>query len=353
MKKVLLITLAVLVFLALAAGIGGYALFGDALRVIGTIENIGGAQALYTMVYAGDYGFDAFLEAGGASNSDEVARYISGYISRGFYTYEVESAQSGCSTIAAATPEGAPVFGRNFDWTDCTAMVVTTAPPDGYRSVSTVNLDFLGYDENYQPDGVANSFLALGAPYVPLDGMNEKGLCVADLVIEDAGVIAQDSGKPNLTTTTAIRLLLDKAATVEEALALLGEYDMHSDIGTMHHLAIADSAGHAVVVEYVDNVMRVTEAPVVTNFFLAPGAMHGRGSAASKERFAILSEIYTQNSGEMDENDVKTALEAVAQQGRYEPEWKTQWSIVYNQKTLELHFFHREDFEMEYQFNAL
>ena len=38
---------------------------------------------------------------------------------------------------------------------------------------------------------------------------------------------SQNTEKPDITTTTAIRLLLDQAATVEEAIALLEQYDFN------------------------------------------------------------------------------------------------------------------------------
>ncbi len=39
----------------------------------------------------------------------------------------------------------------------------------------------------------------------------------------------------------AIRLLLDKATDVEEALKLLRQYDFHSSMGMMVHLDLADA----------------------------------------------------------------------------------------------------------------
>ena len=41
----------------------------------------------------------------------------------------------------------------------------------------------------------------------------------------------QERGKTSIITADAIRLVLDKAADVDEALALIEEYDMHSVIG--------------------------------------------------------------------------------------------------------------------------
>lgn len=41
----------------------------------------------------------------------------------------------------------------------------------------------------------------------------------------------QERGKTSIITADAIRLVLDKAADVDEALALIEEYDMYSVIG--------------------------------------------------------------------------------------------------------------------------
>ncbi|MBQ3656751.1 MAG: hypothetical protein II956_07900 [Bacteroidales bacterium] len=47
----------------------------------------------------------------------------------------------------------------------------------------------------------------------------------------------------DFTTTAALAYLLKKAASVDQALELLKNIDMHSDIGTAHHYAIADASG--------------------------------------------------------------------------------------------------------------
>ena len=112
---------------------------------------------------------------------------------------------------------------------------------------------------------MAERMQSLAAIYVPLDGMNDQGLVVADLIAGDSEETRQQTEKPDLTTTTAIRLLLDKAADVDEAIALLGQYDMNSSIGSAHHLSIADAGGKSVVVEYVNDEMLVTETKEVTN----------------------------------------------------------------------------------------
>ncbi|MCL2050693.1 MAG: linear amide C-N hydrolase [Lachnospiraceae bacterium] len=352
MKKVIAISLSAILALLLVLGTSAYLMFRKEIGVINTIKMINDNPRLYTMQYYGDYGFDGFLAQGGAKSNDELAEYLTSYISKGFYKHTVTENSGGCSTIAAENESGERVFGRNFDWEDCAVMIVETAPPNGYRSISTVNLYFIGYSPDYLPDSLFNSVLALGAPYAPLDGMNEKGLCVADLIIEDAGETHQDTGKPNITTTTAIRLLLDYAATVDEAIALLEQYNMHSDMGIMHHLAISDATGRSIVVEYIDNIMFVTDAPVVTNFFLTPGEWFGFGGELSKQRYDILYGAYTENEGILDEQGIKNILREVRSTNGFEPQWVTQWSAVYSQSAGTVTFYLKEDFEKEYGFQV-
>ena len=234
-----------------------------------------------------------------------------------------------CSTICTRDAHGTVFFGRNYDWAECQTMIVHTTPKDGYESVSTCCLDFLGFSEGYVPDGsMMDRMQSLAAIYVPLDGMNEMGLAVADLMAGDKEETHQQSDKPDLTTTTAIRLLLDKAANVNEAIALLAQYDMNTSIGSAHHLALADAGGKSVVVEYVGGEMLVTEANVVTNHYLADCEKQGVGSAQSHLRFDTLAA----HTGPADELGVRDLLESVAQknhpqtEGSYE---KTMWSIVY------------------------
>lgn len=292
--------------------------------------------------YEGDYGFDAFLEQGGAASDADVAEFITSLLTQEVH---MEGTTFGCSTLSVKSSEGGYLFGRNFDWNTCNALIVSARPENGYASVSTVNMDFIragGLDLSGLPDQM-QAFVSL---YAPLDGMNEKGLAVSVNMIQDSAAINQDMGKPDLTTTTAIRLLLDKAADVDEALELLRQYDFHSSMGTMVHLALADVDGRSVAVEYVDNEMTVTETSVVTNFYLAPGEKQGIGTAQSHTRYEILAGMLEEHS-EMTETEVRDALDSVSKDNFGEFE-STEWSIVMNQATKELIYYHRENYETAY-----
>lgn len=296
---------------------GTWARFGK--KVLAALSVCKLDERLYGLTFRGDYGFDAFLKQGGAANEGEMAAYITKFLSGGFAKAPQPPKQEfGCSTLAKNG-----MMGRNFDWEGAPgkAMIVRTKPRDGYESVATCWLEFLGFGPEWKPEGFANQYMALASIYVPLDGINEKGLCVADLVNGDEEHTAQDTGKIKLTTNTAIRYLLDRAADVEEALELLRGINMNSAIGMSHHLSIADAKGRSVVVEYVNGEMLVTDTDTVTNHYLCPGEKQGVGNDESKARLWRLREL-----------DVKTPEQMRDAMSANSYEGLTRWTCVFCMK---------------------
>lgn len=297
--------------------------------------------------FSGDDGFEVFLSQGGASSDANVTQFLA---SKLLADVSVSGNTFGCSTLTVSSPDGHQLFGRNFDWQSCDALVVTSKPSQGYASISTVNLGFIS-----QAGGglgqmlTQNDVRVLAALYAPLDGMNEKGLAISVNMIQDAATISQNTDKPDLTTTTAVRLLLNKAASVDEALTLLQQYDLHASMGMMIHFALADTTGRGVVVEYINNEMVVTETQVVTNFYLSEGNKHGIGTQQSHERYDILMRALEDQST-MTMEDVRDALDSVSKDNFNEFE-STEWSIVFDLSSGEAHYYHRENYENRYTFS--
>ena len=335
--KVLLITLAVI-----AAGTA-YLFFRIRTGLNSAIQVQKLKDGLYYMEYNGDYGFDRFLEQGGADSDLEVARFVGKDLFGGLVIPGFKTGKFGCSTLAARNEKGGVMYGRNFDWMECTAMVVKSKPADGYASVSTVNLDFLDLGTEYNPDKILSKVISAASLYAPMDGINEQGLCVAVLMIDDSDATDQDTGKPGITTTTAVRLLLDQAANVEEAIELLEQYDMHASAGMMLHLALTDRTGRSVAVEYVNNEMSVIETPVVTNFYLTPGEKYGIGTEQSHTRYDMLMTRLSEQPV-MDMEDMKGAMASVSK-NNFGEFASTEWTVVYDQDTGELRYYHRENYD--------
>ena len=298
--------------------------------------------------FEGNDGFGAFLDQGGAESDQEVLRFLAGMMLGSAEDLSFQGGAFGCSTISVENTEGGYYFGRNFDWNKCDALVVLSYPEDGYASFSTVNLDFIRQGAGFASSFLSDETLAFAALYAPLDGMNEKGLCVSVNMIQDTDTISQDTENPDITTTTAIRMLLNQAADVEEALELLSQHDFHASMGYMVHLAIADSSGRSVAVEYVENEMNVIETPVLTNFYLSEGRKNGIGTAQSHTRFEILEQTL-EDTPSMDSGQVRDALASVSK-GNFGEFESTEWSAVFDQSALTAEYYHREDYSKSYAF---
>lgn len=297
----------------------------------------------------GDYGFEDFLKRGGAKSDAEVLKYLTSALVGEVDGLSFEGKAFGCSTISVENKEGGYYFGRNFDWNTCDAMVVACYSENEYASISTVNMDFVRQGAGLASHFMGEETLKIASLYAPLDGMNEKGLCVSVNMIEDSDTISQNSDKTDITTTTAIRLLLNKAATVEEAVKLLKQYDFHASMNYMVHLAIADNTGKSVAIEYIDNQMQVIETPILTNYYLAKGEKNGIGTKQSHTRFDILKDTL-QEKNIMDAEQVKDTLSSVSKKNFGEFE-STEWSAVFDQTARTVTYYHRENYNKAFVFS--
>ena len=316
------------------------------VRISSTVEEL--ESGFSAVRFEGDDGFEAFLNQGGAESDRKVLQFLTGTMLGSAEGVSFEGDAFGCSTISVENIGGGYYFGRNFDWNKCDAMMVASYPSDGYASFSTVNVNFIRQGAGLAEHFLSNDMLTIAALYAPLDGMNEKGLCVSVNMIQDGDTIAQNTEKPDITTTTAIRLLLNRAADADEAVELLGQYDFHASMGYMVHLAVADSTGRSVAVEYINNEMNVIETPILTNFYLSEGEKNGIGTSQSHTRFEILEQTL-EESATMDSGQVRDALSSVSK-GNFGEFESTEWSVVFDQSALTAEYYHREDYGSSYAF---
>lgn len=317
-------------------------IIGVALLIFqGEIRTLFGVKAdtetgIYEIDYVADYKLDQLLEEGGVNNEDELAQYILRIMLKGLpINVEYEVPQLACSTFIAETPEKGYIFGRNLDNQLTDLAVVKTAPKNGYKSVSVVNLSFLGYNDTYTPEALKDRIVTLGVPYFPLDGINEKGLAVGVLQLQ-APPTNQQTDKVDIGTTLAIRILLDKAATVKEAVDLLATFDMHASANGCFHIQIVDAEGNSVVVSYVNDEMVVTEKEgkyqAATNFYLhdVPFEYEKQG----EDRYEVLMSTLKDNDGVLTAEEGMGLLNSVSfketppdEEGRI---YSTQWSSIYD-----------------------
>ena len=306
-------------------------LYRNEIRTLMSLEQID-KYGMYRMTYYGDYGFDEFLKIGASSDAD-IEAFVTRRLLKGL-PIDLGVTGDGCTAFVTHNEAGEVLFGRNFDFTYSPSLQVYTEPRNGYASVSTVNLSFLGYSEDFLPSGLnAESFLVLAVPFLPFDGMNEKGVAIANLAVPVAEP-GYDDAKVTLNTTTAMRLVLDKAATTDEAIELLSQYNMYFSASIPCHYLISDSTGHSVIVEYYDNGLQVVETDkdyqIASNFIAYQELNIGEGYSEFDRYDAVESAIET-NGGTLEEEEVVEVLADVGiKQGRID---KLQWSVLYNLTT--------------------
>ncbi|SDL00189.1 choloylglycine hydrolase [Nonomuraea jiangxiensis] len=208
-------------------------------------------------------------------------------------------------------------FGRNFDWDPNPAMIVHNDPRDGYASVSMADVSYL-FPPGAKPDLSApqDRRRLAHAVLTPFDGMNEQGLVIGLAQAPDARLPDPAPGRTTVSGVRIIRLILDRAATVSEAIALMGRYNLDFTGGPQLHYLIADRAGRSAVVEFGEGRLNVIDDRYLTNITMT-GA----------DRAAKLSDARYRKLAEGAGTEAMELLRRVAQV-------HTRWSVVYDQDDL-------------------
>jgi hypothetical protein len=226
-----------------------------------------------------------------------------------------------CSLFVAAKGPRGPLFGRNFDWVANPAMVLTTRD-----SISLVDISYLGItraDAGRVTTDPALRRKLLNAAALPFDGMNRHGLAVGMAQIPGAAP-PRTAGNPVVGSVRVLRLVLDQARTVDEAIAVFGRYNVEFEPGepALHYL-IADATGRSAAVEFVDGRVRVIPGAGdwhdMVNFVLS-GA--GEDVRRADDRYSAIAERMRTTGGSLDPDQAMDLLSKVAQT-------HTRWSAVY------------------------
>ena len=350
-KKMILRVLLALLLLVLLAAAGFGVLYAGRLRTVNSIEKITDYSDynLYRMDVRYDYSIDDVINYGITDNQSMIDAILKETLP--LLPIHMKAPQFGCSAFATVQDRHI-VMGRNYDFKrDTSAMLVYCTPKDGYKSVALAALDNISAN---QPDvSMAKKLACLTAPFICLDGMNEKGVSIAVLTLDSEPTV-QQTGKQTIFTTLAIRLVLDRAATTQEAVDLLDSYDMFATSGRDYHFYITDASGDGRVVEYdCDDPARplvATPIRAITNFYglyadrVLPNqrnGIYGHGRERYDSIEAVLNETDTYTV-----DTAWNALKASAQNPNpNDVTSNTQWSLVYNDTQRTAQFVLRRDWD--------
>lgn len=252
-----------------------------------------------------------------------------------------------CSLFAAFGDAENMIYGRNFDWEFSPALLLFTNPPDGYASVSMVDIAYLGFDETNAGTilelPLRERQALLSAPFLPFDGMNEYGLTVGMAAVAP-GLMRQDPGKETIGSLRVIREMLDRAKNVDEALDIMKSFNIDMEGGPPLHYLIADQSGHSALVEFYQGEMVIMPNDMLwhqaTNFLHAASDESTGGICWRYDR---ITRQLTTREGKLDMRAAIDLLHDVSQDG-------TQWSIVYGISTGEVNVVMGQQYEMIHTF---
>ena len=350
----------------------------DKLAMIHSMKDLDGAGRLYEINYTADYKLDQVLESN-ITETNALFQYIA------YLLYDTIPAKSpkvafgaGCSAFAVPDDERIDyLMGRNYDfrhfdktgtsYVPTSAILVHTAPANGKKSISMVDGLNMGFQQGFYTDGNTDLSLMMGLPYAALDGINEDGFAIGVLALNEKQT-CQETNKKRISTTVAIRMLLDRASTVKEAVTMLKGYDMdmRGNGRSNYHFFMADATGDYAIVEYTipkgDSIPRVMEVLTgndtlrcVTNFYISPtmiGTTDGWGSEHGKSRYETMRKTLHENNYTLGEAKAMVLLDSVSQPPTEELTSQTQWSSLYNltEKTLRLTIL--REYGKEYNFKV-
>lgn len=356
-KKILLTVLAVIVVLLVLAFAGIWAVWHNEISSVASIQMLRERNddhldgAVYSMQVKGDFYLDDFVAQGGVSSDTELIQFITDNITHGVVDLNMTAPEIGCSSFTATAENGDALFARNYDFSKTNAMLVFTEANEGrHATISTVDLQFLGIDVDQDMTGLMDKVICLAAPYAPLDGINDAGVSCGIYMTYQGGeetvATSQDTDKPDFTSTTLLRLILDYADSVEEAVQIASSYDLHDSANTSYHYMVADSTGKSAILEWTndsavdttdndgsqrtlkvvyndqDSAIGEREAAsgyqVVTNFVLQPG--HYEGVPAENKKGAdrydrLYEELQATDGVVTDDQAAMDILQTVGRRG--------------------------------------
>ncbi len=351
LKRVLIIVLIALVGVALIALLTVYGIWHNEISTLTSFRQIRERNdahndgSVYMMEVSGGFYLDKFIEQGGAKSDAELIQFITDSITKGLIDMGLSESDIGCSSFTAVSESGDRLFGRNYDFDKTnTCIVFTEKNKDRHATISTVDLQFLGIDVNSDVNGLMDKITCLAAPYAPLDGINDAGVSCGIYMSYQGGAETvatnQNTDKPDFTSTTLLRLILDYADNVEEAVEIAKSYDMHDSANTSYHYMVADASGKSAILEWVcgtdstDNDGSARELKVtyndndshigekegnadyqwITNFIIQPGYYEKQEDMKGLDRYEKIYEELSATNGVV--KDEKAAMEILAAVGR-------------------------------------
>ena len=148
-------------------------------------------------------------------------------------------------------------------------------------------------------------------------------------------------GKQNVLHPVLMRLVLDRCATVEEAVGLMSNFNVRAAMpGADYHIMVADRRGSSKLIEWQGNDMKVLDIDHATNHYVSKDDPFFRQGCGRDE--CLKAGLFRTRKAGMREDFAENLLKLVVQDPDNQTDrGKTQYSCIYNlnRKTLKIFSF--------------
>ena len=352
LKKTLKYFLIIIIVLTLTLAI----VFRNQIRTLTSLKKIPNTN-LYVMHYYGSYNIDKIYEDGidiydteGSVIRTYFPKFIADFLIKNFLpqrqiVQEERSTENNfaCSVISYKTEKNV-YFGCNYEGVHDPGLIMIRHSSKYNSSVSFVDLYYLMLDnESLKRIDFIERLSFLLAPYIVQEGFNDQGVAISEMSVENIKPPINPN-KPSLTTSQALRLVLDYAKNVDDALKIIDRFNVYFP-GCQCHIMIADAQGKSVVVEFIGDSTHVL--PAKDNFQVATNhLLYGKSEIDNYqrcERYRIASDYLKQLKWEGNSYDLLELLVKISDKER------TQWTGLYNLITGDFQAVYRNFYDDIYE----
>ena len=307
----------------------------DAEKTIQSLRKINDFP-FYTARYHGNYRINEFADGAIKNPGDVVPFFQDLFAGLGKPTQLHFPAppefSTGCSAFFCRQNDNSALIGKNLDWQKTPILLLKTEPDIGYSSLSIVDLNCC---DIFHVFSFEHNLLL--APYVPFDGMNEKGLVVTMLSVQEAVEYPVRDDRLSVGDFNIIRIILDTCQNVGEALSVFEKYDIMQTAFLPIHILIADKT-ESCIIEFFNgeiHISRNSDINYLTNFLRLKSADF-ENQKKMCERYVIMENEFKNNNGRIEIGNAKNLLERISV---YQENFKipsTIWSLLYHPEDLSM-----------------
>ena len=279
------------------------------------------ANNIYVVDYRADYELDEILRSGLYSEEQ-----LNNFLSENIYFSKFIATglpELGCGVFAARTYNKQSIAGRNVDGKENSAIVYNIIPKSGYRSIAVATTESVNMSGSQLSTlKFSEKLPLLSLPYLAIDGLNEKGVFVALISTSEKNhPDIKESDKTPIMPAVAVRAILDKCATVDEAKIFLRKYDMTFSDGKYYDIFIADKTNDCALADYCSGKLVFKETnKAVDNI-----------SSDNKERYDYIEEDFKKSRGLLSDSSGMFLLSNITKDEN--DDFPTRWSSLYNLST--------------------